>query len=101
MGAANRDADAFLDADSLDLGRKAKSHMSFGRGIHHCLGAPLARVEGQIAFRKLLERFSDIQLDETPQYRDQIVLRGLSSLRVRVQRASVAAKPYANAARKT
>ncbi len=96
MGAANRDADAFPDADRLDLGRKAKSHMSFGRGIHHCLGAPLARVEGHIAFRKLLERFSEIRLGETPQYRDQIVLRGLKSLKVRVERAKVGSKFYAS-----
>ena len=81
IGAANRDPDVFSDPDRLDLSREAKNHISFGRGIHHCLGAPLARIEGQIAFRKLIERFPDIRLDETPQFRNQVVLRGMKSLR--------------------
>jgi len=87
IGAANRDPEVFADPDRLELGRQAQSHISFGRGIHHCLGAPLARMEGQIAFRKLLERFSDIRLDGSPQFRDHVVLRGLRSLPVSVERA--------------
>lgn len=87
IGAANRDPEVFADPDRLELGRKAQSHISFGRGIHHCLGAPLARIEGQVAFRKLLERFSEIRLDGSPRFRDHVVLRGLESLPVTVERA--------------
>ena len=87
IGAANRDPEVFADPDRLDLGREAQSHISFGRGIHHCLGAPLARIEGQVAFRKLLERFSEIRLDGLPRFRDHVVLRGLRSLPVKVVRA--------------
>ena len=63
VGSANRDPDAFEDPDRLDLGRGEAAHLSFGRGIHHCLGAPLARLEGRIAFEMLLERFP---LDRAP-----------------------------------
>ena len=82
IGAANRDPDAFSDPDVLDLSRTARSHMSFGRGIHHCLGAPLARLEGQVAFGKLLERFPHMRLAGKPRFRDRVVLRGLQSLPV-------------------
>ena len=82
IGAANRDPDAFPDPDVLDLSRTARSHMSFGRGIHHCLGAPLARMEGQVAFGKLLERFPHMRLAGKPRFRDRVVLRGLQSLPV-------------------
>lgn len=84
IGAANRDPEAFPDPDVLDLTRTARSHMSFGRGIHHCLGAPLARMEGQIAFGKLLERFPHMRLAGKPKFRDRVVLRGLRSLPVKV-----------------
>ena len=60
--------------------------MSFGAGIHYCLGAPLARAEGQVVFDRLLDRFATIEPawgDERPRYRDSIVLRGLESLPVR------------------
>ena len=84
LGAANRDPEAFEDPDRLDVGRRRGSHLSFGRGIHHCLGAALARLEGRIAFEMLLERFPRIDLaDERPRFRQGIVLRGLESLRVR------------------
>jgi len=84
IGAANRDPEAFPDPDVLDLTRTARSHMSFGRGIHHCLGAPLARMEGQIAFGKLLERFPHMRLAGNPRFRDRVVLRGLRSLPIKV-----------------
>jgi len=62
--------------------------MSFAAGIHYCLGAPLARVEGQVVFDRLLDRFPVIEPawsdDDRPRYRDSIVLRGLESLPVRV-----------------
>ena len=84
VGSANRDADAFADPDRLDVGRGEAAHLSFGRGIHHCLGAPLARLEGRIVLEMLLERFPRIALgDESPRFRKSIVLRGLRSLPLR------------------
>ena len=88
LGAANRDPAVFKDPDRLDVGRGQGSHLSLGRGIHHCLGAALARLEGRIVFERLLERFSRISLlDERPRFREGIVLRGLEALRVRCVRA--------------
>ena len=89
IGAANRDPDEFVEPDNLDLDRTGQSQISFGRGIHHCLGAPLARLEAQVAFGKLLERFADFQLLKRPVFKDHIVLRGLKSFPVRVQRARI------------
>ena len=84
VGSANRDPGAFADPDRLDVGRGEAAHLSFGRGIHHCLGAPLARLEGRIVLEMLLERFPRIALrDESPRFRKSIVLRGLRSLPVR------------------
>lgn len=60
--AANRDPSRFADPDRLDLGRAAGAHVAFGHGIHHCVGAPLARLEGRIALRALTERFPTLQL---------------------------------------
>ena len=88
LGAANRDPDVFGDSDRLDVGRSQGSHLSFGRGIHHCPGATLARLEGRIVLEMLLERFSHIGLlAERPRFRTGIVLRGLQSLAVRCVRA--------------
>ncbi len=84
LGAANRDPAVFDDPDALDVTRERNPHLGFGRGIHYCLGAPLARMEAEIILGKLLERFPDIRLAGTPSRRRQIVLRGLSSLPVRV-----------------
>lgn len=86
VGAANRDPAAFSDPDRLDIGRKEKSHISFGRGIHYCLGASLAMLEGRIAFEGLLERFSTVRLAAEPQQRKQVVLRGVEDLVVDVER---------------
>ena len=84
IGAANRDGRAFDGPDRLDVGRADCPHLSLGRGVHHCLGAPLARLEGRIAFEMLLERFGDIALlDERPRFRGGVVLRGLRSLPLR------------------
>jgi len=88
VGAANRDPAAFSDPDRLDLGREEKSHISFGRGIHYCLGASLAKLEGRIAFEGLLERFSSMRLAAEPQQRKQVVLRGVEDLIVEVERPS-------------
>lgn len=85
QGAANRDPRRFPDPDRLDIGRSDGASMSFGTGIHFCLGAALARVEGQVVFGRLLERYSSIELlDDNPRYRDSITLRGLAELPVRL-----------------
>ncbi|MCY3755767.1 MAG: cytochrome P450 [Alphaproteobacteria bacterium] len=84
IGAANRDPDVFEEPDRLDVGRAHNPHLSLGRGIHHCLGAPLARLEGRIAFEMLLERFARIDLiGGRPRFHNGIVLRGLRSLPLR------------------
>jgi cytochrome P450 len=83
IGAANRDPAQFTDPDRLDITRKDVRHVSFGFGIHFCLGAPLARVEGQIALGTLLQRMPRLALGEsTPAWRESSVLRGLKRLRV-------------------
>ncbi len=81
IGAANHDPVVFSHPDELDIRRGETSNISFGRGIHHCLGAPLARLEGRIAFEALLDRFGELQLlTERPAFKDHIVLRGLREL---------------------
>ncbi len=83
MGSANRDPEKFEAPDRLDVGRETRGHLSFGLGVHYCLGAPLARLEGRIVLETLLERFSSMRLlTERPVFRDNIVLRGLKSLPV-------------------
>src|SRR5262249_16140551 len=88
IGAANRDPDEFPDPERFDITRTNLNHVAFGAGIHFCLGAPLARLEAQIAFEQLAARARSIDLlsDETA-YRDHFVLRGLASLPVRVTAA--------------
>ena len=63
LGSANHDESVFTDPERFDITRKNLRHMAFGTGIHFCLGAPLARLEGQIALRALLERFDNLQFD--------------------------------------
>lgn len=82
LGAANRDPAAFADPHRLDVTRDARRHVAFGGGIHHCLGAALARMEGQIALSALLDRFGRIELAGTPIRRPTFTLRGLESLPV-------------------
>ena len=88
IGAANRDPDVFTEPDKLDIGRDERSHIAFGRGIHHCLGAPLAMLEARAAFSTLLDRFSSIRLVSEPVYREQVVLRGVEELWVDVEWSS-------------
>ena len=85
VGAANRDPQIFANPDELDIGRDEVSHLSFGRGIHYCLGSPLAILEGRIAFSSLLDRYSSIRLASEPVFKDQIVLRGVEELWVEVE----------------
>jgi cytochrome P450 len=83
IGAANHDPEVFREPERLDVGRDPNPHLAFGFGAHFCLGAPLARLEAEIAFRALIERFPRLALqDETPRYRPNPVLRGLVSLPV-------------------
>ncbi len=83
LGAANRDPAMFDDPNSLDLTRaNAARNMSFGGGIHHCLGMALARTEGQIALGSLVARFPDLELVEEPPIRDRFVLRGYERIMV-------------------
>ena len=82
LGAANRDPAAFPDPHKLDVTRDARRHVGFGGGIHHCLGAALARMEGQIAFATLLDRFPRLELAGTPERRPTFTLRGLETLPV-------------------
>ena len=84
IGAAYRDLAQFLDPDRLDITRGDNRHIAFGLGIHFCLGAPLARVEGQIAISTLVRRFPKLGLaTDTPEHRQSLTLRGLKSLPVK------------------
>lgn len=83
LGAANRDPARFRDPERLDVGRDEGAPMSFGGGIHFCLGAALARMEGQIVLDRLLDRFATFELvGGPPTVRDSLTLRGLTDLRV-------------------
>lgn len=85
IGSANRDERQFKEPDTLDLGREPNKHLSFGMGIHYCLGAPLARLEGQIAIQTLVNRFPDLRLArpaESIQWRTGFVIRGPKKLPV-------------------
>jgi cytochrome P450 len=85
LAAANRDPSEFPEPDRLDLGREPNRHLTFSHGMHYCLGAALARVEGQVAIGSLVKRFPTLALlTEEVGYRDHFVLRGLEELRVAV-----------------
>ncbi|MDP9119696.1 MAG: cytochrome P450 [Actinomycetota bacterium] len=79
---ANRDPEVFEDPDELRLDRRPNPHLTFGAGIHFCLGAPLGRMELQISFGSLLERFPELELLEEPTFRSNYIIRGLEGLRV-------------------
>ena len=83
IGAANRDPSQFPEPDRLDVSRTPNRHLAFGGGPHYCLGASLARLEGQIAFGTILRRFHHLELLTTePRYRDHFVIRGVTALDV-------------------
>jgi cytochrome P450 len=93
LTSANRDLDHYPAADDLDLRRDAGGHLAFGFGLHHCLGAPLARLEGEVAFRTLLARFPDLALACAPDeltWRASMLMRGLTRLPVRIRNTDAA-----------
>ncbi|GCD47398.1 cytochrome P450 family protein [Streptomyces paromomycinus] len=86
LNAANRDGARFADPDRFDIRRPTAGHVAFGHGVHHCLGAPLARMEARIAIRSLLERCPRLELDADPHqvpWRHGILVRGPHHLPVR------------------
>ena len=88
LNAANRDPRAFDDPDRFDIARAPNRQVTFGHGIHFCLGAPLARLEGKIALPAILERLGDIeQTTDRLRWSDTLVLRGLKSLPIRFRPA--------------
>jgi cytochrome P450 len=82
LGAANHDPAVFAQPETLDVARTDNPHISFGAGVHFCIGAPLARVELQAAFGALLERTSSLELGGEPVRRPEFVIRGLARLPV-------------------
>ncbi len=96
LGSANHDPEVFDDPARLDLGRDVREHVSFARGNHYCLGAPLARAEGQVAFERLIARFGSMSLAGEPEFKDHIILRGMKQLWVNVE-SGTPAEPQASA----
>lgn len=85
IGAANRDPAQFPDPDRFDVGRAANKHIAFGAGAHFCLGAPLARLEAQLALRAMSRRCPNLRLSgDKPEYRNNFNLRGLKALQVEI-----------------
>jgi hypothetical protein len=83
FGSANRDPARFDQPEALLLERQDNPHLTFGAGIHFCLGAPLARLELNIALSQVLHRTAHFELAEQPTWRSSLVIRGLKSLRIR------------------
>lgn len=84
LGAANRDPSAWQDPDRFDPARPVKPHMGFGAGLHFCLGAPLARLEMQIALTTLFDRCPNLRLATAPRFADSYHFHGLSALMVSI-----------------
>lgn len=88
VAAADRDPAHFLNGEEFDITRGERSHLAFGHGIHHCLGAPLARLEARIAVPLIFARLRGLALDGEPAYRPSTVSRALSSLPVTFEPAT-------------
>lgn len=101
MGAGNRDPERFPDPDRLDITRSDNRHLAFGWSRHFCFGAPLARIEGQIALAAIAQRLPDLALEGPLVWRDNLGLRGLTSLPVTFSQAlpAVAMEPVIEAPR--
>lgn len=80
--AANRDPEVFDHPERLDITRRRNPHLGFGKGIHYCLGAPLARLEASVAFPRILARLTNIEVTEPPVWQPLLVLRSLASLQI-------------------
>ena len=91
IGSANHDESQFKDPEVLDLTRQPNKHVAFGQGAHFCLGASLARMEGQIALKTLFRRFPELHLGqpvESLRWRKGLIVRGLEELPVTIRRTS-------------
>lgn len=87
LGSANHDETQFSNPETFDIMRQPNKHLAFGQGSHFCLGAPLARMEGQIALTTLFRRFPDLRLTQTPEslrWRQSLIIRGLEQLPVAI-----------------
>jgi cytochrome P450 len=87
LSGANRDPSRYAHPEGLDISRDSGGHLAFGHGIHYCVGAPLARLEAEIAFGGLLERFGSMTLAVSPEalrWRPSSLIHGLESLPVRL-----------------
>jgi cytochrome P450 len=85
LSSANRDENEFPNPDLFDVSRDTRKHLAFGRGVHVCLGAPLARIEGQEIIKQILTKFPNIKLKAASNeliWRKDVALRGLESLPV-------------------
>ncbi len=86
LGSANRDYEVYENGDSFDITRDSSKHLSFGQGIHHCLGSSLAMAEGEIALRVLLSRYPNLKLaTDNLKFKEPFALRGLSELPINLK----------------
>lgn len=83
LASANRNSASNENPDVFDITRKNIKHVSFGQGIHYCIGAPLARLEGKIAFESVFDKFKNLQIAAEPKFQNNIAIRGLETLLVK------------------
>lgn len=84
IGSANRDPEVFQEPEKLDITRKENKHLSFSKGIHYCLGAQLARLEAEIAFDRLCDKFQNPRLFEEPEWGTNVNMHGMKSLKIKI-----------------